>query len=140
MTPYSEKLKDPRWQKVRLEIMSRDNFQCRLCHSRETTLTVHHKRYSKSGNPWDASPLDLVTLCEVCHNRHHGVTKADPDATFAVYNCALVDALLANDSESLTQAIEAMTAFYVKVTDRMNRNIKPLSGRLLEFLVREGGE
>jgi len=25
---YSEKLKDPRWQKKRLEILSRDNFTC----------------------------------------------------------------------------------------------------------------
>ena len=28
---YSEKLKDPRWQKKRLEILERDNFRCQYC-------------------------------------------------------------------------------------------------------------
>jgi len=70
MTIYSEKLRDPRWQKKRLEIMQRDRFRCRICHSEEETLNVHHIIYAK-GEPWEADDKDLVTLCEECH----GVVK-----------------------------------------------------------------
>lgn len=42
---YSDKLKSPKWQKKRLEIMRRDKFRCRLCKDEETQLSVHHKEY-----------------------------------------------------------------------------------------------
>lgn len=29
---YSQKLRDPRWQKKRLEILERDSFTCQHCH------------------------------------------------------------------------------------------------------------
>lgn len=62
---YSEKLKDPRWQKKRLEIMDRDEWQCQFCLDKESTLNVHHLEYN--GNPWEANSDQLVTLCEDCH-------------------------------------------------------------------------
>ena len=62
---YTEKLKDPRWQKKRLQIMSRDNFTCQLCGSDKNTLHVHHKSYN--GDPWESENNDLITLCEDCH-------------------------------------------------------------------------
>ncbi len=39
---YSEKLKDPRWQKKRLEIFQRDEFHCQQCGDGENTLCVHY--------------------------------------------------------------------------------------------------
>jgi len=65
--PYFEKLKDPRWQRKRLEILSRDDFQCQNCKSREKTLNVHHIFYANGKDPWDISNHALVTLCEECH-------------------------------------------------------------------------
>lgn len=62
---YQTKLRDPRWQKKRLEIMHRDNFRCRLCHASKFTLNIHHITYH--GDPWDAPNTELVTLCEHCH-------------------------------------------------------------------------
>lgn len=62
---YSEKLKDPRWQKKRLQIMDRDGFTCQCCGDKETTLNIHHKKYN--GDPWEASENDLMTVCEDCH-------------------------------------------------------------------------
>jgi len=64
---YSEKLKDPRWQKKRLEILERDNFTCKLCGDTKTTLHVHHKKYFKDKDPWDINNKYLITLCEHCH-------------------------------------------------------------------------
>jgi len=66
---YSEKLKDPRWQKKRLEILQRDEFMCQLCQDTESTLVVHHYKYS--GEPWEAEDIHLITLCESCHESEH---------------------------------------------------------------------
>jgi len=43
---YYAKLKDPRWQKRRLQIFNRDKWTCRICGSTTDTLHVHHIAYS----------------------------------------------------------------------------------------------
>lgn len=68
MKKYSEKLKDPRWQKKRLEVFERDNFCCQGCCDTESTLSVHHLRYIPNREPWDYPNDLLLTLCENCHN------------------------------------------------------------------------
>lgn len=68
---YYEKLRDPRWQKKRLEIMQRDEFMCRDCCSTTETLNVHHVAYKAKTDPWDYPDSDLVTLCEDCHETRH---------------------------------------------------------------------
>jgi len=67
MTTYLEKLKDPRWQKKRLEIFQRDDWGCVECGNIKLTLHVHHEEYS--GNPWETSGDKLKTLCESCHSK-----------------------------------------------------------------------
>lgn len=79
---YSEKLKDPRWQKRRLEIMERDLFACQLCTDTETELQIHHKKYT--GEPWDAPNEDLVTLCAHCHKAETKANKIE-DSIALVY-------------------------------------------------------
>lgn len=69
---YAEKLKDPRWQKKRLEILSRDEFTCQLCNDKDSTLHVHHNEYGL--NPWDIENDKLITYCEHCH-RFVEITK-----------------------------------------------------------------
>lgn len=66
---YSEKLKDPRWQKKRLEVFERDNWTCKICGCKDKTLHVHHKFYFSDydTNPWDYDGLLLETLCKDCH-------------------------------------------------------------------------
>lgn len=68
---YSQKLRDPRWQKMRLEIMGRDKFSCRLCGDDKSTLNVHHLYYERGADPWDYHEQSLVTLCEACHEEMH---------------------------------------------------------------------
>lgn len=63
---YSLKLKDPRWQKKRLEILERDKWTCQNCDDKDSTLHVHHKKYEK-GDPWDIDNKHLITLCFSCH-------------------------------------------------------------------------
>jgi NAD-dependent SIR2 family protein deacetylase len=70
---YLEKLKDPRWQKKRLTILERDEWQCQHCGEKSNTLHVHHTYYKPGANPWDANDKTLITLCADCH-------KEEPDS------------------------------------------------------------
>lgn len=86
---YSEKLKDPRWQRKRLEILQRDNFCCQSCNDAEKTLHVHHVFYQKGRDPWDYSNCDLITLCDDCHETWHYIY----DSKFCFSQISLVVAL-----------------------------------------------
>jgi hypothetical protein len=68
---YYEKLKDPRWQKKRLEVMQHNDFCCEVCGDSESTLNVHHKEYFKGQEPWDYYIEQLSCLCETCHESQH---------------------------------------------------------------------
>lgn len=63
---YQEKLRHPKWQKLRLEIMKRDKFKCNVCKDEETTLNVHHLQYTVD-DVWDEPKQNLITVCEHCH-------------------------------------------------------------------------
>lgn len=65
---YSENLKDPRWQKLRLKIFERDKWMCQICGANDLPLNVHHRYYKSDKEPWDYPIDSLVTLCEECHN------------------------------------------------------------------------
>lgn len=66
---YAQKLKDPRWQKKRLEIFQRDDFMCWNCRGKDKTLHVHHKCYLPKLDPWEYDARYLITLCEECHEQ-----------------------------------------------------------------------
>ncbi len=70
---YYELLRRPEWQKKRLKIMERDNFECRECGDATTTLNVHHNYYTKGAKPWEYPDEALACLCEPCHERVHGL-------------------------------------------------------------------
>jgi 5-methylcytosine-specific restriction endonuclease McrA len=63
---YSQKLKDPRWQKKRLHILQRDQWTCTICKSTTKTLQVHHVVYRRR-EPWDYPDYCYQTLCADCH-------------------------------------------------------------------------
>jgi hypothetical protein len=67
MTTYYEKLKDPRWQKLRLEILESAGWECESCGSDTKTLHVHHRYYVPRKEPWDYTREQLLVLCEMCH-------------------------------------------------------------------------
>lgn len=72
---YWELLRDPRWQRKRLEILQRSDFSCEICGEREKTLNVHHRLYRKGAAPWEYADHELRALCEDCHKAHHGLDE-----------------------------------------------------------------
>jgi hypothetical protein len=70
---YSEKLKDPRWQRRRLEVLKAAEFRCQDCGDTTKTLAVHHGRYERGKEPWEAANHDLICLCEESHQYRHSL-------------------------------------------------------------------
>lgn len=70
---YAEKLRDPRWQKKRLEVMHRADFACEECSDKENTLHVHHCLYVTGKEPWDYPISELRCLCERCHDERGSI-------------------------------------------------------------------
>jgi hypothetical protein len=64
---YAELLKDPRWQKKRLELLQRSNFECQNCGETTKTLHVHHGCYLKGKKPWEYEKSQYHVLCMDCH-------------------------------------------------------------------------
>lgn len=99
-TSYSDKLKDPRWQKRRLEILERDGWMCQSCQDNESMLVVHHRFYEK-GEPWEAKDCVLITLCQQCHEQEH--------EAYPIHSEALVQALKSKGflSHDITNIVHA---------------------------------
>jgi 5-methylcytosine-specific restriction endonuclease McrA len=73
---YQADLQDPRWQRKRLEIFQRDDFQCVRCGDKDTKLAIHHRSYH--GKPWECPDVDLETLCDPCHHEESDTSKGFP--------------------------------------------------------------
>lgn len=121
MADYSEKLRDPRWQKRRLEIFERDKFTCQSCDRTDITLAVHHKYY-KDCEPWEYPNEALQTLCEVCHNT---VTLLGNHITNELL-CAIIkrQPLFTRMVAQLCVLTEEEPAFEGYLKDFLNKQIK----------------
>lgn len=76
---YSQKLRDPRWQKKRLLILERDKWTCQSCRSTTKTLQVHHLVYARR-DPWDYADSCYQTLCDECHEIRQELTDKSSNA------------------------------------------------------------
>ena len=68
---YSDKLRDPRWQRRRLEVFEAAGWKCERCGDKGSTLHAHHKFYMKDWEPWEYAREALLALCEACHHEEH---------------------------------------------------------------------
>ena len=95
---YFEKLKDPRWQRKRLEALEASEWKCQICYDEESTLHVHHKQYFKEREPWEYDIDQLAVLCESCHEVQHEeedilqlvASKAPLDGPADRHECAYI--------------------------------------------------
>lgn len=73
---YSEKLRDSRWQKKRLEVLQREDFKCQWCKmihgvdlDQNQEVQVHHGYYEKGLDPWEYDSDSLFCLCKEHHKK-----------------------------------------------------------------------
>lgn len=74
---YKDKLRLPKWHKMRLEVLRRDEWKCTNCGAKDSLLDVHHMNYirvntSETAAPWESDSSDLATLCRDCHLKERG--------------------------------------------------------------------
>ena len=102
---YSEKLKDPRWQKIRLKIFERDQWSCQICKDTGSTLKVHHKYYLQNKEPWEYPPEALITLCENCHTEEW---ENRPEAEYALLRTLKTKGFFAIDLQNFLKSFQKM--------------------------------
>lgn len=107
MSKWSSAFRDSRWQKLRLEIMERDEWTCKSCGATGdgVTLNVHHAYYESGKAPWEYPTDTLVTWCEDCHGKIHEAQKR------------LASDLACNDMEDSAVSSTAIMAFLLGVFD-----------------------
>lgn len=66
---YKVYLKSAHWKQLRLKILLRDNYKCRLC-GNSSKLEVHHLTYNNKGKE---NLDDLITVCSKCHRDIHNI-------------------------------------------------------------------
>lgn len=63
----------PAWPTIRKTVIERDNFECSLCHTKDTVtnLHVHHVQPFRTFTDKNKAndPSNLITLCPDCHHR-----------------------------------------------------------------------
>ncbi len=101
---YLEKLKDPRWQKKRLEILQRDNWTCQSCEDTQSTFNVHHKAYLPFREPWEYPDYLLTVTCEKCHE-HETVFRQYLEQDFLII---LKSEYLYNELELIVRGFAAL--------------------------------
>lgn len=137
MKTYSEKLKDPRWQRKRLEIMQRDGFKCRNCDDDKSTLHVHHWEYS--GEPWEANDDDMMTYCDKCHEMAHDLSMRDSAGIIKATRRFLLSGpkFVAN---VYLRHINAVLFVDVKRKGLTPRSLRRIADQLMELADQEEGE
>ena len=110
---YSEKLKDPRWQKKRLEILNRDNWMCQACYSTTNTLHVHHLDYEQGIEPWEYPEYYLQTLCEECHSEYENKKKEIESAFLKKYRLSINTPFIRGCFSSIISDIEMPDIIYL---------------------------
>ena len=80
------------FSEIRLTILKRDNYKCRMCKQEEkqrenikgqmiTNLVVHHINEDITDNTEE----NLITLCTTCHTKHHK-SKTTPFEALRITN------------------------------------------------------
>jgi 5-methylcytosine-specific restriction endonuclease McrA len=73
---YQEGLEDPRWKRLRINVLIRDKQRCKICGAHEN-LQIHHRQYHRNkltgewSHPWEYHPFFLLTVCSSCHSKGH---------------------------------------------------------------------
>lgn len=122
---YLAKLRDPRWQKRRLQILQRDEWTCQKCQETTETLHVHHRRYIRGRDPWEYEDSLLVTLCAPCHQVETDLWEE----VSSMFDEILKAHMWAEDAHSLACDLHASSSFeyglgHPAFTDVLGRTLR----------------
>ena len=127
---YSEKLKDPRWQKMRLKILERDGWCCRICRKKDKTLHVHHLQYGDE--PWETEDRYLITVCADCHEEF-ATKRKNAEKELAIVLAWI--GLSASDISNLAWAIYPCSSIGWRSCLKSMTELSMLPGRSVEMIL-----
>ena len=107
MSTYSEKLKHPKWQKKRLEILQRDDFKCQLCKCEDKTLHIHHLTYDNV-DPWEYDEIYLITLCHNCHEKEEFLKPFTADSVEYLTTIGLLRTHISQITMTISNRLDSM--------------------------------
>jgi predicted Zn-ribbon and HTH transcriptional regulator len=107
---YAEQLKNPKWQRKRLETLEYYGFRCKACGNEDEQLDIHHGAYLSGHKIWDYHVWELHVLCRTCHK--------ELSSDIYAFNKAL--ALMEQSKENY----ELLTKFaeIINLTDQENKD------------------
>jgi len=103
MSSYSDALRDPRWQKKRLQVLNNYGWTCLDCGADQRTLHVHHLRYRRGAKPWEYEDYDLLALCTDCHSYRHSVHSRLKESLAELEACGGIEAVMGVLGYALSQ-------------------------------------
>lgn len=89
---YQRKLRDPRWQKKRLELLAKADWKCQepgcrrwiFQHTEHVhippdveapSLEIHHLYYEWGRDPWEYPDDAFLVLCDECHEERQAIER-----------------------------------------------------------------
>ena len=74
---YQRLLRNPLWQKRRLDVLNAANWRCQDagCSNSEVPLEIHHCYYLYGKKPWDYPSDAFLALCEQCHEKRQQLER-----------------------------------------------------------------
>lgn len=138
MSTYSELLRNPHWQKKRLEILNRDQWSCDDCGDglkTNTVLHVHHKEYIFGRAPWDYDNDNFETLCAPCHRKRHTKPDAQEKSFYSVYEDKALIAAFTILSADLRYEIQRLFKDDAKIEHQVNFLVNYENVKVEEYLV-----
>jgi hypothetical protein len=115
---YKEQLKDPRWQRLRLQILDAANWGCEDCGRRDLELHVHHCAYMPRRAAFEHKHDLLMALCYECHERRQRledtfrielgrITRHLPAAQLEAETWRIIKDVATRETERLAEAFTA---------------------------------
>lgn len=125
---YKDKLLDPRWQKMRLEVFQRENFTCQYCGDTKKTLHAHHISYHIGGNPWDVDSSAIMCLCDDCHYIEHITNQLSEEGKILISALQCYSMISDNKEDFVKYAVreinEKMIQLYPRETTKIIHTYK----------------
>ena len=105
---YAEQLQTQEWRELSDRIKRRDADSCQTCMSL-TNLQVHHKRYISGRKAWEYEDSYLITLCDTCHNKVHGLPVQKDNPRGEPFESSMIEDCFYNIAVGL-RAIQGLNA------------------------------
>ena len=122
VSAYSSLLRDPRWQRKRLEVLEAVDWTCENCGAQSKELQVHHVYYKKGAKPWEYENIDKYELLVFCADCHGKFTELQTALALKMADYASGEP----NQRPYTNTLEVLNALFLNLTNTSGKNALPV--------------